>query len=206
MSNLALKKTKEILTSCCLVALSLSFATAAYAIGARGEFTCYDSFSMYSIETRMDHCTEEQAAQVLYNDACNFCSDKGGLANFRVNSFGSAEKIKLSGTSWEVTSYNDGRGLVDINFYKELDIQFGADGRFWGRSFCNNYMGDYTVSGDRISMKAGSSTYMRCEERRMRQDDLLLEAFRAAVGYETKGDQLILKDDYGTWVVVLIRK
>jgi len=51
MSNLAMKKTKEIFTACCLVALSLAFTTDAHAIRARGEFTCYNSCGNYSIET-----------------------------------------------------------------------------------------------------------------------------------------------------------
>jgi heat shock protein HslJ len=206
MPNLALKKTKEIITGCCLVGLSLAVTTDAYALGARGELTCYDSCRNYSIETTAHYDSEDRAAQVLYNDALTFCYDKGGLADYSVDSFFGAENMRLSGTSWEVTSYNDGRGLVDINFYKELDLQFGEDGRFRGGSFCNNYMGEYTVSGNRISMKGGIITYKSCEERRMRQDELLLEAFRDAARYETRGDELILKDDNGTVVALLTRR
>jgi heat shock protein HslJ len=186
--------------------LSLSFTTAAYAVGARGELTCYNSCTTYSIETPTDYYSEDRAARALYNDALNFCSDKGGLANYRVDSFFSSENMQLAGTSWEVTSYDDGRGLVDINFYEKLDIRFWEDGKFGGRAFCNNYMGDYTVSEDQISMKAGISTYMRCEEGRMRKDDLLIEALRDVARYERRGDQLILKDDRGTVVALLRRK
>jgi heat shock protein HslJ len=123
-----------------------------------------------------------------------------------VNSFFSAANIQLPGTFWEVTSYNDGQGLVDINFYKELDIDFQEDGRFWGGSFCNDYTGSYyTVSENQISMRAGSATYKLCEGL-MRKDQLLLEALRAATTYETRDDQLILKDDNGTVVALLTRR
>ena len=108
MPNLAMKKTKEIITGCCcLVALSLAFTTAAYGIGARGELTCYNSCRNYSIETPADYDNEDQAAQALYNDALAFCSDQGGLAYYRVESFYAAENIQLPETSWEVTSYNN---------------------------------------------------------------------------------------------------
>ncbi|WP_446010172.1 META domain-containing protein [Candidatus Electrothrix sp.] len=168
--------------------------------------TCYNSCRNYSIETPADYDNEDQAAQALYNDALAFCSDQGGLAYYRVESFYGDENVQLSGTSWEVTRYNDGRGLVDINLYRELDLRFWEDGKFGGRAFCNNYMGDYTVSEDEISMEAVISTYKWCEQRRMRQDDLLVEAFRDAARYETRGDQLILKDDYGRVVLLLSRK
>ncbi|MCI5156975.1 MAG: META domain-containing protein [Candidatus Electrothrix sp. AUS1_2] len=206
MPNLALKKTKKIITTCCLAVLPFAFTTNSYAVGARGELTCYNSCTRYSIETPADHYTEDQATENLYRDALFFCSDKGGLTGYRVDSFFSAENIQLTGTSWEVTEYNDGQGLVEINLYKKLPIRFGEDGRFGGGSFCNNYMGEYTVSGNQISMKGGIITYKSCEESRMRQDELLLEAFRAATRYEIRGDQLMLEDDNGTLVVVLTRK
>ncbi|MCI5138008.1 MAG: META domain-containing protein [Candidatus Electrothrix sp. AR1] len=204
MSNLAMKKTKDIITACCLVALSLAFTTDAHAIGARGEFTCYSSCENYSIETTTNYYNEDQATQGLHNDALTFCSDKGGLAGYSVNSFFSAANIQLPRTSWEVTSYNDGQGLVDINFYKELDIHFGEDGILQGRSFCNDYAGYYTASENRISMGA-AATFKFCEGL-MRQEDLFLEALRAATTYETRGDQLILKDGNGTVVALLTRR
>jgi len=200
MPNLALKKTKEIITACCLVALSLAFTTHAYALGARGELTCYNSCRNYSIETPADHYTEDQAAENLYRDALAFCSDKGGLASHKVESFFSAENIQLSGTSWEVTDYNDGRELVDIKSYQKLDIRFEEDGTVHGASFCNDYAGYYTVSEDKISMRP-VATFALCEGL-MRQEEL----FRDAARYETRGDQLILEDDNGTVVALLARK
>ena len=204
MPNLDMKKTKEIITACCLVALSLAFTTDAHAIGARGELTCYNSCENYSIETTTNYYSEDQATQGLYNDALTFCFDKGGLANYSVNSFFSAENIQLSGSSWEVTSYNDGQGLVDINFYKELNIHFGEDGILQGRSFCNDYAGYYTVFENQISM-GPAATFMLCEGL-MRQEDLFLEALRAAEKYEARGDQLILKDGNGTVIALLTRR
>ena len=212
MPNLAVKKTKEIITSSCLLALPFAFAFActsdAYAVGARGELTCHKSCTTYSIKTRADHCGKDEATQTLYRDALIFCSDKGGLTSYRVNSFFSAENIQLSGTSWELTAYHDGQELVNminIDLYKELDIRFGEDGRFGGRSFCNNYTGEYTVSGDQISMKGGILTFMECSSGLMEKDELFLEALRAAAIYETRADQLILKDDNGT-VLALFRR
>ena len=207
MPNLPMKKTKEIITGCCLVGLSLALTSDAYATGARGELTCYNSCRNYSIETPADYDNEDQAAQALYNDALAFCSDQGGLAYHMVESFYASENNKLHGTSWEVTSYNSGRGLVDINFYKELNIQFGDDGRFWGRSFCNAYGGYYTVSGDRISKRIDTMTVMACGDGFIsRKENLFREAVGAATRYEIRGDQLILKDDYGTVLALLSRK
>ncbi|MCI5123189.1 MAG: META domain-containing protein [Candidatus Electrothrix sp. AR5] len=204
MSNLAMKKTKEIFTACCLVALSLAFTTDAHAIGAKGEFTCYSSCEIYSIETTTNYYSEDQATEHLYNDALTFCSEKGGLVNYSINSFFPAENIQLSGSSWEVTSYNDGLGLVDINFYKELNIHFGEDGILQGTSFCNDYAGYYTVSENQISMRP-AARFKFCEGL-MREEDLFLEALRAAATYETRGDQLILKDGNGTVIALLTRR
>ena len=204
MPNLALKKTKKIITTCCLAVLPFAFTTNSYAVGARGELTCYNSCTRYSIETPTDHCTEDQATENLYRDALIFCSDKGGLTGYRVDSFFSAENIQLAGTSWEVTDYNDGQGLVEINFYKELDIRFGEDGILEGQSFCNGYAGYYTASENRISMEP-AATFMLCEGL-MGKETRFLKALRAATRYETKDDQLMLEDDNGTVVVVLVRR
>ncbi|MDU9049757.1 MAG: META domain-containing protein [Candidatus Electrothrix sp. Rat3] len=184
--------------------MSLALTTDAYALGARGDLTCYNSCRNYSIETTANYDSEDRAAQVLYNDALAFCSDKGGLANHRVDSFFSAENIQLPGTSWEVTDYNDGRELVDINSYQKLDIRFEEDGTVQGASFCNDYTGYYTVSEDKISMRP-VATFGVCEGL-MRQEELFLEALRDAARYETRGDQLILEDDNGTVVALLVRK
>ncbi|RWX46551.1 Heat shock protein HslJ [Candidatus Electrothrix aarhusensis] len=204
MPNLAIKKTKEIIIVYCLVVLSLVFATDTYAVGAKGELICYNSCEIYSIKTTVNYYSKDQATQGLYSDALVFCSDKGGLENYSVNYFFSAENFLLPGTSWEVTSYNDGQGLIDINFYKELVIHFGRDGIIQGISFCNGYAGYYTVFENQISM-GPAATFGLCEGL-MRQEELFLEALRAATIYETRGDQLILKDGNGTAVALLARK
>ena len=65
----------------------------------------------------------------------------------------------------------DGKGIVDDS---RLTLQFGADGRVAGLASCNNYGGQYTLSGEGIGFSALFNTRKACAPALMAQETLYL--------------------------------
>jgi heat shock protein HslJ len=100
----------------------------------------------------------------------------------------------LDGSSWEVTSYNNGQeAVVSLVPGSAITLMF-ADGRVNGRA-CNDYMGDFTVDGDSITVGTLASTKMMCvEEGVMEQEQMYLAALQAAATWSVNGSTLTLRD------------
>ncbi|MCI5120425.1 MAG: hypothetical protein D3908_04365 [Candidatus Electrothrix sp. AUS4] len=82
-----MKKIKGLIAACFLVLLSLAVTSNAQAVGAKGQFTCYNYYAIFPIETSANYCSQDQAAQALYRNALAFCSTRGGLSSYNVNYF-----------------------------------------------------------------------------------------------------------------------
>lgn len=82
-----MKKIKGLIAACFLFLLPLAITSNAQAIGAKGQFTCYNYYAIFPIETAANYCSEDEAVQALYSNALTFCSDKGGLAGYNVSHF-----------------------------------------------------------------------------------------------------------------------
>ena len=118
------------------------------------------------------------------------CHDASGkeLAAF------SAQSNDLTGTSWIVTGYNNGKqAVVSVAAGTELTANFGADGKLSGSAGCNNYMASYQTDGNKISIGPAASTKKACEQAVMDQETQYLAALSTAATYRIDGNKLELR-------------
>ena len=105
---------------------------------------------------------------------------------------------ELSGTSWIVTSYNNGReAVVGVISGTEMTAAFGDDGQVSGTAGCNNYFASYEAEAEAgtITIDQIGLTDMACEgpDGIMEQEQAFLAALATAVTYRVEGNTLELR-------------
>ena len=112
-----------------------------------------------------------------------------------------AVSTDLAGTSWTVTSYNNGKqAVVGVLADTTLTILFGESGQISGSGGCNNYSGSYKSDGvSSIEIGPLASTMMACAgpEGAMDQEMQFLAALQAATVYTINGSTLEMRDADG---------
>jgi heat shock protein HslJ len=104
-----------------------------------------------------------------------------------------AQSQDLSGTSWLVISYNNGKqAVVSVAAGTELTANFGADGMLSGSAGCNNYSASYQTDGDKISIGRRPNR-KACEQAVMDQEQQYLAALATASTYRIDGSKLELR-------------
>jgi len=104
-----------------------------------------------------------------------------------------AQSQVLSGTSWTVISYNNGKqAVVSVINGTEITAAFGEDGDITGNAGCNEYFAGYQISADSISIGPPSATRMFCSnpEGVMDQESQYLLALQTASSYSLVGTSL----------------
>jgi heat shock protein HslJ len=102
----------------------------------------------------------------------------------------------LAGTSWQVVSYNNGRGaVVSVLADSLLLIDFEADGLVTGNAGCNTYSAAYTVNGNTIAIGLPGTTNLFCAapEGVMDQEAAFLAALQSAATFRIRGDTLEMR-------------
>jgi heat shock protein HslJ len=124
----------------------------------------------------------------------------GDSADRTVLVFAVREPAPLTGTTWQMTSYNNGReAVVSPLRGTEITALFGEDGSLTGSAGCNNYATTYELDGDNITIGSIGITFMMCAEPEgiMEQESAYLTALESARSYSIEGDTLELKDAEG---------
>ncbi len=119
-----------------------------------------------------------------------------------------AQNRALSGTTWTVTGYNNGKqAVVSVLSGSTLTIIFGEDGRLSGSAGCNTYMTSYEVSDQSLRIGQIASTRMLCNEPDgvMEQETQFLQALGTAVTYRIDGERLELRTSDGALAVTATR-
>lgn len=114
------------------------------------------------------------------------------------------EAVELEGTLWKLDSYvNNVGNLVSVLPNTEITAQF-QNGKVGGSGGCNNYFGDYNISGNAITIGALSSTLMLCTmpDGIMAQEGNYLAALQSAASYEIKGNRLVITNAVGDVILV----
>jgi heat shock protein HslJ/uncharacterized lipoprotein YbaY len=114
------------------------------------------------------------------------------------------ETQELAGTSWQVISYNNGKGgVVSVIIDTEITANFGEDGQVTGRASCNNYFGPYEAQDGNISMGPFGATEMWCSEPEgiMDQESQYLAALETAATYKIEGHRLSMRTADGAMAV-----
>jgi heat shock protein HslJ len=113
-----------------------------------------------------------------------------------------AEEVALPGTSWNVTSYNNGRGgVTTLVADSELTLQFGKDGTLSGSGGVNQYNGPHEADGAGITIGPVASTKMAGEPALMEQKSAFVKALEAAKAWTVVQGQLELRDADGSAMV-----
>ncbi len=135
---------------------------------------------------------------------------RDGSVQFRqvtINVTPAAPQNPLSGTNWQVTGYNNGRGAVTSPLNgTTLTTRFTAD-QVGGNSGCNDFNGSYWVSGSNISIGALGGGMMACGDPAgvMEQETEFRAALQSAVTFQFDGNRLTLRRGDGSTAVVFSR-
>jgi len=138
----------------------------------------------------------EQTATYEVEDERLTLLDAGGLplATF------AAQSSDLSGSSWQVIAYNNGRqAVVSVTLGTTLTAVFGAEGKLSGNAGCNNYTAPYKADGKQISIGPARTTRRMCAEppNIMEQEAQYLEALTTAATYRIDGSKLEIRTGGG---------
>jgi len=105
----------------------------------------------------------------------------------------------LAGTSWKLTSYGPASTQTPAAPGVETALTFGADGTLSGHLGCNNMSGDYSISGQSITLGAISSTLMACPDPQMTQEGVAFQVLKSndTVGFKLDGNTLTITSSDG---------
>jgi heat shock protein HslJ len=104
--------------------------------------------------------------------------------------------------SWLTLSVLYDDAIRSVILDTELTAEFTAEGTVSGSGGCNRFTGEYTVTGDEISIGPLASTRMACESEEVsRQEAAYFAALESATTWEQTGNELILKNDAGQMAV-----
>jgi heat shock protein HslJ len=130
-------------------------------------------------------------------------SEEGALAAM----YQAVEPVELPGTSWDVLSYDNGRGgVTSVIIGTELTLNFDEE-TVAGLAGCNNYNGGYEVDGQKINFGPLATTRKFCSdpEGTMDQESEFLAALENAARYEIEGDQMDVFFEDGARAMTLER-
>jgi len=121
----------------------------------------------------------------------------------------SAVSQDLAGTSWDVISYNNGKGgVVSVIIDTEITANFGEDGQLTGNASCNDYFAPFEVDGDKITIGLPGVTRKFCGEPEgiMEQEQAYLTALQTAATYNIQGVDMDMRTEGGARVAYFRRK
>lgn len=107
--------------------------------------------------------------------------------------------MPLTNTYWQLVSVA-GEPVPETDRQQKPHILFLDDGRVSGFSGCNQYMGDYRVTGENLLFDSMSSTLMACPDNLT--EELLFAALAKTVGVNLEGIELRLLGEAGEELAV----
>lgn len=131
-----------------------------------------------------------------------FDSEFQAIAIFR------AVSQELAGSSWEVISYNNGRGgVVSLLTGTALTIIFNEEGQFNGNAGCNSYFGSYQLEDESLIMGPFGATMKACLEPEgiMDQEAQFLAALESVATYKIDGLSMTMLNADGATAVNFMR-
>lgn len=156
-------------------------------------------------ETAYFGALENVASYVVTAESLEFRDDKGRTLVL----YEAAEPVPLVGTEWEATAYNNGKGaLQSLDADSRITALFADDGSLSGNASVNQYMTEYTVSGEN-TMAIGAAigtTKMAGPENLMAQEAAYLDALPQTATYAIDGSELWLRDADGAALAHYVAK
>jgi heat shock protein HslJ len=112
-------------------------------------------------------------------------------------------QVPLENTPWKLALVHDGSALADVLDETEITAVF-VDGQLTGSAGCNNYMAEYKLSGDKLTLGMAAATRKMCAapDGVMEQEQAYLASLGSAVGFRIEDGRLDLLDAEGAPVAV----
>ena len=118
----------------------------------------------------------------------------------------SAQPRSLAATSWDVTSYNNGKSaVVGSTSGTSMTMAFDDTDGISGSGGCNRFTGSYSASGNSVTITLGAVTARRCSDAVMTQEKRFFESLANGATFRMEGDRLELRDDGGALQVIARR-
>jgi len=114
----------------------------------------------------------------------------------------------LSGTTWLVTGYNNGReAVVSVQLGTDINAAFGGSGEVTGNAGCNEYFATYLTSDNAIMVGNIGVTRKFCTTPPgiMEQEAAYLAALQSAVSYTVDGNQMTMRNGADAIAVTMLR-
>ena len=107
------------------------------------------------------------------------------LGNLRLQQVSENElDTLLQGSEWQVRHLNG----VSVPAAAKGSLNFGDDGRLYGRAFCNSFNGRYQLQGDKLGIADMASTMMLCTPKQMAQERTMLDILGQGQRVELNAD------------------
>ncbi|ART81941.1 hypothetical protein CBP31_04280 [Oceanisphaera profunda] len=105
----------------------------------------------------------------------------------------------LQGSAWQVTNLNgeDVSVPAGVEGDSEGSLNFGDDGRVFGRAFCNSVNGSYQLQGDQLSTSQLAGTMMMCTDAQMKNERTMLDVLGHAkrIEFNASGELIVFAED-----------
>ena len=116
----------------------------------------------------------------------------------------STTNTSLTG-EWKLVSYGDAAAPTPALPGVDTSISF-EEGQFGGTVGCNSFGGDYTLSGDQLSIGSVISTMMFCDQTSAQESAVLAILSDKTMTVSYSGNLLTLSSADGRSVVILEKK
>jgi len=120
-----------------------------------------------------------------------FCAPAVMASDPPLIGFATESSVALDAYSWRLAGLPDTDSNALAGLERPVWTRFEA-GRISGFSGCNNFMGAYTIEGDRVTLGQLAGTLMACNEPAASIDNSFRAAFAGTLRYEIIGSQLRL--------------
>jgi heat shock protein HslJ len=121
--------------------------------------------------------------------------------------FNVLQPASLTGTTWMVSGYNDGRGGFSSPLRDtEITAVFDEDGGLVGSAGCNQYTTSFEIDGESIAVGLLAISLKMCGEPEgiMEQEQAFASALAAVSTFTIEGDQLEMRDAEGTRMLAFV--
>lgn len=140
--------------------------------------------------------------EIVEDELTLYDADGNAIAKF------DAISQSLEGSSWEVISYNNGKGgVISVIIGTEITANFGEDGQLTGNASCNNYFAPYETDDNNITIGPAGTNRMACQEPEgiMEQEQQYLAALETAATYKITGLDMEMRTAEGSLVATFKR-
>jgi heat shock protein HslJ len=105
-------------------------------------------------------------------------------------------EMDLAGSSWTLINFETGTRVISASREAPATLTFSGAGeevgRLSGSGGCNRYFASYTLTGDRLHIRAMGATRMMCDPPRMEQEDRFFQALSTAERCELSQGELLI--------------